>query len=382
MVQLSKFDESCQSFQLFNDSIKSDKTKITYKEGLNNFMRFHGLTDYMDLKNADTDTIQNWLETWVVAQKKKGLKHFTIAGRVHGVEAFLDMNKKIWFRKVVHKLIPSNDHIPGGDVPFDTDEVYRMLNVCQKPRDSALLHFIASTGIRPYGFEDPVLRMKHLEEIEDCYAIKIYDGSKEGYYVFLTPEARMSLDIYFSSRKRNGEIISGESPIFANYTNERTRKNEYISALNVRNVLLKLFHSAGIERTKQGHRFDKSIVYGFRKRFNGILKMNDFVNSNIAEKLMAHKNGLDGNYLKPTMRQCFAEFKKAIPELTINPTRRLEEENKRLKSNDNKLDTMKDKYNTIVRILTGMTEDSGDNEKDEKVERDFDNMLKSLKYIR
>ena len=35
---------------------------------------------------------------------------------------------------------------------------------------------------------------------------------------------------------------------------------------------------------------------------------------------MAHKKGLDGSYLQPTQDECFTEFIKAIPELTIDPT--------------------------------------------------------------
>jgi hypothetical protein len=42
---------------------------------------------------------------------------------------------------------------------------------------------------------------------------------------------------------------------------------------------------------------------------------------------MAHKNGLDGVYLTPTREQCFAEFKKAIPSLTISDEERLRFEN-------------------------------------------------------
>ena len=73
---------------------------------------------------------------------------------------------------------------------------------------------------------------------------------------------------------------------------------------------------------KKGNRYDKALVYMFRKRFNTILKLNNDVNSNIAEKLMAHKKGLDGVYLKPTREECFREFVKAIPQLTIDPTER------------------------------------------------------------
>jgi len=281
-------------------------------------MSFHGIKDYQDIVKDNTDTIQNWLEKWVIDQKNKGLRHSTIAGRLNAVELFLDMNKKVWYRKIVRKLLPSNDEIPGGEVPFTTDELYRMLQVCKKPRDAAVLHFFASTAARPAAIEDPVLRKKHLVEIEDCYGIKIYDGSKEGYWAFLTPEARKALDRYLKSRKRNGEEISDESPLFATNPNEPKTKHEWMSLFSVRRTFDKLFKASGIERKKVGTRYDKAIVYGFRKRFNGILKMDNHVNSNIAEKLMAHKNGLDGHYLKPTMVECFREFKKAIPFLTIS----------------------------------------------------------------
>ena len=60
----------------------------------------------------------------------------------------------------------------------------------------------------------------------------------------------------------------------------------------------------------------------FRKRFNTILKINNDVNSNIAEKLMAHKKGLDGVYLQPTREECFNEFVKAILQLTVDDSQR------------------------------------------------------------
>ncbi|HXT82742.1 MAG TPA: hypothetical protein VN704_00080, partial [Verrucomicrobiae bacterium] len=92
----------------------------------------------------------------------------------------------------------------------------------------------------------------------------------------------------------------------------------HLSATSSREIMANLIKKAGIVRFKTGERFDKAAIYGFRKRFNTTLKTNNGINYNIAEKLMAHKNGLDGVYLKPTREQCFAEFVKAIPELEIS----------------------------------------------------------------
>jgi len=89
-------------------------------------------------------------------------------------------------------------------------------------------------------------------------------------------------------------------------------------------LLKKVVKGSKIPREKVGKNYDKAITYMFRKRFNGILKMDNNVNSNIAEKLMAHKRGLDGTYLQPTMEECYVEFFKAISKLTIDPHQRHE----------------------------------------------------------
>ena len=55
---------------------------------------------------------------------------------------------------------------------------------------------------------------------------------------------------------------------------------------------------------------------------------------------MAHKNGLDGHYLKPTREECYNEFVKAIPELTIDPAERQKIKIEDLESQNSKLELM------------------------------------------
>jgi hypothetical protein len=215
-----------------------------------------------------------------------------------------------------------------------------MLEGTKKLRTKAIIHFFNSTGARPQSFTDPVLRMKHLliqydENGKDtgCYAVRIYDNSpegfsensKHGYWAFLTPEARKAaLDAYFKSRKLNGEVIDKESPLFVTYSEpgKGRVKNRHLEVAGIYDALELVIKSAGVERKKIDERFDKAIVYGFRKRFNTILKLGDSINPNIAEKLIHHKKGLDGRYLTPNKEECFAEFKKAIIDLTIDDSER------------------------------------------------------------
>ena len=75
---------------------------------------------------------------------------------------------------------------------------------------------------------------------------------------------------------------------------------------------------------KKNNRFSKQIDHAFRKRFNIVLKLNNDINVNIAEKLMGHsvKIQLDNSYLPISdprvTEEMFKEFKKAIPELTVD----------------------------------------------------------------
>ena len=72
-----------------------------------------------------------------------------------------------------------------------------------------------------------------------------------------------------------------------------------------------------IIRLKHGNRFNVQADHGFRKRFNTILKIDNSVNHNIAEKLMGHKNGLDWVYFTPSLEEPFTEFKKVINQLQV-----------------------------------------------------------------
>jgi len=52
---------------------------------------------------------------------------------------------------------------------------------------------------------------------------------------------------------------------------------------------------------------------------------------------MAHKRGLDGTYLQPSLEQYYAEFFKAISDLTIDDTERLRATNKILEKEKSEL---------------------------------------------
>lgn len=326
-----------KAYRRFNNAIKTDATRSNYSYSINRFMRFltedktiSNIEDYESLLKFDTDQITDHLEDFVIELNSK-IKPSGIMSMIAASELFFEMNRKIWHKRLVRKSINKDDVEASGNVPITTDEINDMLQVAKHPRDVALIHFFASTGARPAAIFDPVLRMKHLvymanpanpdREHNWCYAVRIYDESKEGYWSFLTPEATKALEKYHSWRKNiRHEKFTVETPVFATFA--KHAKQPWLSDNSIKQIFASLIERSALPRVKKGTRYNKALVYMFRKRFNTILKLDNAVNSNITEKLMAHKKGLDGTYLQPTQQECFNEFVKAVPELTVDDSAR------------------------------------------------------------
>ena len=325
---LTEEEMNSECFLNFKRSIRNQYTFSTYKHSVNSFCKFTKLrcTEIKQLNELD---LHSQLAAWIEYMNERGLRRRTIRTILEGMERFLSMNLITYHKKTLHCLIRGNDKDQiGGNVPFSDEDIRKMLESTDKLRTKAVIHFLKDTGARPRAMTDPVLRLKHLVPMPyGCYAVRIYDeaesgfsdSSRYGYWAFMTPEGRKAIDKYIQSRKLNGEKLSAESPLFS----APDGNVDYLTLGNLYTILRRIYKQAGVDRKKiDARRYDKAIVYGFRKRFDTILKIDNSINSNIAEKLMAHTYGLDGNYLKPNREQCFAEFVKAIPALTVSEAER------------------------------------------------------------
>ncbi len=305
--------------------------------------------DFESLLQYDGEKITDILEEFVNYLESQGLVAEAVKPTLAAPELFFEMNRKLWHKKLVRRGIQKEDRIQGGKTPATKEDLQHMLKYCERSlRKQAIIHFLASTGIRPAALIDPILKIKYLKSMPNlndpinhphyCYAVQVYDESKEGYWVFLTPEARKVLDRYLNGRKLAGEKLDDETPLFTTLGSRWNTKNNHLTDDNMKEILGKIIQGAKIQRKKTGNRHDKSLVYMFRKRFNTILKLNDRVNPNIAEKLMAHKKGLDGIYLQPTLEECYKEFFKAISDLTIDDNERLRVTNQKLEREKSELE--------------------------------------------
>lgn len=321
--QMSK-DHKC--FRKFIGSLNAETSRETYGYKIQKFMSFvvdqklvQHTEDFESLLKFDTEKITDVLEDYVFFLQERG--DIAVGTDLASPELFFEMNRKIWHNKLVRKGIRKLQRKKGGELPIEDKELEAVYFGAKTLREKCIISVLSSLGIRPGALTDPVIKFKHLISIEDSYCVKIYDESDEGYWGILIPEARRDVDRYKQSRMDNSETITEESPLIATLPSRWNAKRDYMTDDNLKEILLRLIRGK-VKRTKTGNRYDKALVYMFRKRFNTKLKLNNEVNSNIAEKVMAHKRGLDGTYLKPTMEECYAEVKKAFPDLTIDPTER------------------------------------------------------------
>ena len=220
---------------------------------------------------------------------------------------------------------------PGGEKAITTMQVKKMLDYATTIRLKTIIHIFASCGARPEGLS--LLQIKDLEDMQDgCKSLLIYADSLHEYFIFLTPEASTVLDEYLQSRRERGEKLTPESYVIGRepfIVNEKRPKPVMVNSFE--SSLSHAMRRAGISRIKKGNRYDVAVCGSFRKRFNTILKKNPNISFTTAEIMMDHSVKQEPSYNKPTKQELFEEYKKAIPELTIDDSERLRIKNEKLR---------------------------------------------------
>lgn len=295
---------------LFEESIKSKYTKRNYASHLSQFCKFANVSCKDQLLEISSKDLQVILEDYAIHLKRIANPN-SIPSRFRGVKHFFVMNRIVLDWEIICKIFPPKQKTSELRA-YTTKEVKAMISNARTLRDRAIIHFLVSTGAR-IGIFDHTLLMRHLRKMPlGCTATLLYAGDIEEYWGFLTPQATKALSAYHRSRKHNGDVLGPDSPVFV--THGSTRRQ--LGWSGARSVIYRTVSKDNI-RLKQGNRFDVQADHGFRKRFNTILKLNNSVNYNIAEKLMGHKNGLDGVYFTPSLEEQFAEFKKIMHKIKI-----------------------------------------------------------------
>ncbi len=311
--------EKPRSQFLFESACTTDATLSTYTSLLNQFLRWVH-KDHESLLLLPDDQLNILLEDYVIFMKKRHPRS-TIKVHLAAINKFLIINDRKVNSKKLAMFLPGESR-PGGERAITTDEIQRMLSHVGTKRAKAIINLFAATGSRPEALCD--LKIKHVEQMtDDCKSLILYADSTHEFTTFLHSEASKALDDYFEVRRQKGEYLRGESFVIGRDTfivNEKKPRPVTVNALE--SSLTHAMNRAGIKRVKNGNRYDLAVCGGFRKRFDTIMKINPNISYAIAEKMMDHKIRMEGHYFKPTKDELFTEYKKAIPELTIDDSTR------------------------------------------------------------
>ena len=293
-----------------SESNLSPATKTEYLFRLKQFYRFSPIKNDDELIDCPSDELQkiivNYARTLIKRVENNDLSANTIPKMFRGIRWLLNSNYREndikW--KPIEALFPKSVKRSGYKA-WSSEQIQIMLDNTSFLRNKSIIHFQASTG-GMIGIHDHPLLMQHLIEMDwngyKCYAVLLYADYDEtieekdlrdkqddvqggdSYWSFLTPEASDCLDKYFDERKRRGELLTPDRPIFSQDTLRLNIDSKQVSDTNITALIYRIISNIPeLSRRKKGRRYDIQMNHGFRKRMNTILKLESEVNSNIAE---------------------------------------------------------------------------------------------------
>jgi integrase/recombinase XerD len=322
----SKQETMERSLLLFQNSLKSEKSFVTYLKNLNYFRKFINVDSFDSMIRVPQDKLQIFLEDYIMDLKTR-INPNTVPTYYFPIQTFLETNDIDLKWKKIRRLFPAKIKKTGREA-WSTSEIKMMLEATTSIRNKALILVLASSGIRIGGLEE--FYMRNLIDMPlQCKSLLIYEESIEEYVTFITPEASEMLEKYITQRKSDGEIITGDSPIFRTSYANGAENVKGITVRGASETIKRILEKAGLrdKNSKKRGRFDKMADHAFRKRFDTTLKSNPDIPTSQVEKMVGHQvyndeNSntvlLDGAYNVPTSEVLFNSYKHAIPELTIS----------------------------------------------------------------
>jgi len=327
-----------RSILLFEEAIKTEATKKAYHYQLEQFLKWSKIKNFDSLLQAPDKNIQILLEDYAMHLKKK-VSPNSVPIYFAPIELFFVMNDKMLNYKKIRKLFPGKVQ-KGNQRGYTREEIQKILDNTRSLRNKAIVLLMASSGLRLGAIPD--IKIKHMTKLESSYAIKIYEGDLEEDYVFTTPEASRAIEEYLDQRKKDGEYLDQESPLIRTAYQLGIQKSKACNLDTLAHIMGRVIKC--VDRIKKGNRYDIPKDHGFRKYFATTIKNISGITVTMSEKLINHIGVVqtDGAYFKPTKEKMYESYKLAIPNLTISDIGRLQAENKKIKSKDDQIQSLRE----------------------------------------
>lgn len=316
------------SIELFKQSIRSEHTKRCYEYYLKKYGEHK-------LSISDPRVVENTIINFILEQKQMGKSFYAISNYVNCIISFYKINDVLVNTKKITRFMPERRRIKS-DRSYTHEEIGKMLEIADE-RMRAVILILASSGIRVGAL--PLIKLKNIKGNR----LTVYETFGEEYLTFITPECKKAVDDYLDMRSRCGEILKSESLLIREQFDIRDqfqiKNSRQIKRDAVQWMIKDIVKRCGIGK-------DVMLAHGFRKFFTTQL-VNSKVNPEIREMLLGHKIGLASSYYKPTADEMLSEYEKAIDNLTIDPSNRLQRKVETLTIEKSRLDILEAKYQQL-----------------------------------
>ncbi len=288
--------------------------------------------------------IEEKIIEFIVSLREKGLSRSAIRNYVFCVISFYKINDVVLNTAKISKFMPKFKKMKQ-DRAYERHEIHKLLNIADE-RFRAVILLMASTGMRIGAIPD--LKIRNLKKLDnDIYKVTVYEGEKEEYFTFTTPECTNAIDNYIDMRKRYGENITDDSFLIRGQFNVRapSKKQKQTIANTLFGKLRDLSNRSGVR--------DKTlpICHGFRKFFTSQLVESD-LKTELRWMLEGHNlKGNDSSYVRTTEQRLLQEYMKAVNNLTINEENRLKIKVQLLEGEKNEITTLKKQVNETSSTL-------------------------------
>jgi len=297
----------------------------------------------------DPRQVERWIIDFIIKMKEEEkMSYAAIHNYVAPIIAFYKINDFVLNTRKINKFMPEQNRV-NKDRPYTPEEISKLLEVADE-RMRALILLLVSSGMRIGPVPD--LKLKHLERLDysdSVYKVTIYENTKNEHFSFTTPEATKAIDSYLQMRESYGEKLTRESYLIRESFDIRDplkAKNPRAASLDGLHwklaAMARRCHIRKVEHQIEGikiasMRKEVAIFHGFRKFFASQCDKSK-VDWQIRERLLNHDFGLTLVYVKKSVEEMYSEYEKAIDNLTIDPTQRLQKEVQMLKADKSKSD--------------------------------------------
>ena len=346
-------------------------TVKTYRSYFKKYLELTGLDVNTLIVEKDPRKIEFQIIAFINKMKSEGKSYSAIHNYVAMILGFYKINDIVLNVNKINRFMPEERKIRNKDRGYTHEEISKILEFCDE-RSRCIVLLLASTGMRIGAV--PSLRVGNIDNNNN--KITVYEGFKEQYFTFMTPECKQAIDSYLDMRSRHGEKINDDSPLIREQFDRRDKFSITHSRAMARATLQwKLKELAKISNVRNK---EVAVAHGFRKFFSTQI-INAEVNPIHGLMLEGHSTGIRDHYARPTVEKIQQEYQKAVDNLTINEENKLRREVQELKQERTNYDFLNQKVESIQSSLVEILNMATKNKTPEEVNELYKSFERKLK---